>query len=152
MQISRKTDIIFSAVTIISLLIIVLFAGDLIYAGLWYYIAVPIAALALAAVFRVKPLFLFGTSIAIATTLLAYMAINFFSAHPEGLLVLGHLFSLPGAGVGIIFGAMFARGLQNPIIIFLLALLCLLGGFFINQLIICNTVMWCGSLSIGISG
>jgi hypothetical protein len=102
----------------------------------------------LAAIFRVKPLFLFGASLAVATTLFVYMLINWSAARPEGLLALGHLFSLPGAYIGVMLGAILSKRVQLPVIILLSGLLGLLGGFLVNQLVVCNTGVWCGPLSM----
>jgi hypothetical protein len=150
MQPSRTLDATLAATVALCLSVVALFVGDPLYVGFWYYLVVPAVALGLAAAFRAKPLFLFGTSLAVTITLIAYMSINWRATRPEGLLALGHLCSLPGAGVGIVLGALSAKRVQRPIVVLLLSLLGLLSGFFINQLIVCNTVMWCGPLSMDI--
>jgi hypothetical protein len=150
MQPSRSLDATLAAAVALSLPVVVLLSGDPIYVGLWYYLVVPAVALGLAVAFRAKPLFHFGTSLAVATTLLAYMSINWSAARPEGLLALGHLFSLPGAGTGIALGVIFAKRFQHPLVVLFLGLLGPLSGFFINQLVVCNTVIWCGPLSMDI--
>ena len=150
MQPSRSLDTTLATTLALSLSAVVLFVGDPLYVGLWYYLVVPAVALGLAAALRAKPLFLSGTSLALTITLLAYMPINWRAVRPEGLLGLGHLCSLPGAGVGIVLGAFLAKRVQHPLIVAVLGFLGLLSGFFINQLIVCNTVMWCGPLSMSI--
>ncbi len=76
------------------------------------------------------------------------MSINWSAERPEGLLALGHLTSLPGAAIGIVLALLVARRIQTPALILLAAFSGLLTGFFVNQLVVCNTVMWCGPLSL----
>lgn len=126
--------------------------GDALYLGLWYYIAVPVVILGACAAFRPVPLFLFGAACAIAISMLALMSVNWLAVRPEGLLGLGHIFSLPGAFVAALGTAFFAKKKQitRPFAAFLLGLGGYGGGYFINQLVVCNTLMWCGSLSLPI--
>lgn len=124
--------------------------GDPLYVGTWYYLVVPTAAIAIGIMARAKPLFLLGTSLAVSVTLLVYAAVNLSLARPEGLLALGHLFSLPGAAVGTVIGAFLSRRLSRPISVLALGFAGTLVGFFLNQLVVCNTVMWCGALSLPI--
>ena len=148
MTLSRRLDAILAVAAALVLPTVVLLAGDPLYAGLWYYLAVPAVALGIGAAFHAKPLFLLGTSLAVATTLLTYMSINWSAERPEGLLALGHLTSLPGAAIGIVLALLVARRIQTPALILLAAFSGLLTGFFVNQLVVCNTVMWCGPLSL----
>ncbi|MGB0132466.1 hypothetical protein [Dokdonella sp.] len=150
MQPSRKLDASIAGFVALSLPLMVLFAGDPLFVGLWYYLVVSASALGLAAALRTKPLFLCGTSLAVATTFVAYMLVNWRAAHPEGLLVLGHMSSLPGAVIGLILGVIAARRTQHPATVLMLALMSILGGFFINQVVVCNTLIWCGPLSMDI--
>eukprot|EP01029_Cantina_marsupialis_P012328 TRINITY_DN272223_c0_g1_i1.p1 TRINITY_DN272223_c0_g1~~TRINITY_DN272223_c0_g1_i1.p1 ORF type:complete len:101 (+),score=10.51 TRINITY_DN272223_c0_g1_i1:26-328(+) len=84
---------------LISLIIptITLILGDGLFIGLWYYLIVPFIYIGLSAFFRLNSSFYVGLAIAIAVSFLVYLYINFSSNKPEGLLGLGHLFSLPGA-------------------------------------------------------
>ncbi|HAQ27767.1 hypothetical protein [Stutzerimonas nitrititolerans] len=148
MRPSRVLDVILAATVSLPLPIAVLWAGDPIYVGLWYYFIVPAIALGLAATFQTKPLFLLGSSLGITATLLAYMSVNWSAARPEGLLVLGHLFSLPGAAIGIALAASLANRSQRTVTVLLLGFFGLLSGFLINQFVVCNTLMWCGPLSM----
>lgn len=150
MPVSRSDDM-FLAV-FISLLVIFLswIKGDALYLGIWYYITVPAVILSLCAVIRPAPLFLTGASLGIAITLLCVMSVNWSSSRPEGLLGLGHVFSLPGAIVGVLLAAVAAK--KNHVRLYYISLLMGLGGllvgYLINQVVVCNTVMWCGLLSI----
>ena len=142
-------DAIFAAVIALVTVSIVMVKGDALYIGLLYYFAVPIVIVGIGAALRAKPMFLFGTSLAIAITLIFYMSINWQATRPEGLLGLGHLFSLPGAVVGVFIAAtsLKRKATTSLFIAFLFGLIGLLSGFFVNQLIVCNTVLYCGQLS-----
>lgn len=125
-------------------------AGDSLYVGIWYYFAVFFTTICIASFFKPIPYFQTGAAIGIAITFLAYLYINWSSSRPEGLLGLGHLFSLPGAAFGLIISAISLKRTPTKTfrIGFLFGLLGVLIGFSINQLLVCNTLMWCGSLSI----
>jgi hypothetical protein len=150
MQASRAVDAKLAIAASLPLPIVVLLNGDPLYLGLWYYLVLPAGILGLCAAFRVKPLFLLGTAFAIAVTLLAVMSVNWLATRPEGLLGLGHIFSLPGAVIGSAASALLTRRNASfqPASTLLLAFFGLLCGYFINQLVVCNTVMWCGPLSL----
>jgi uncharacterized membrane protein YGL010W len=150
MTIFRKVDAaILLSVSLMPAVVQLLF-GDPLYVGVWYYLVVPTAAIAIGVMARAKPLFLLGTSLAVSVTLLIYVAVSLSLARPEGLLALGHLFSLPGAAAGTLIGAFLARRLSTPISVLALGFAGTLVGFFLNQLVVCNTVMWCGALSLPI--
>ena len=128
----------------------VLIAGNSLYIGIWYYFAVFFTTICIASFFKPVPFFQTGAAIGIAIIFLAYLHINWSSSRPEGLLGLGHLFSLPGAAIGLIISANTLKRTNTKVfeIGFLFGLLGILIGFFINQLLVCNTLMWCGFLSI----
>ena len=149
MKTSVTLDALFAVVIALVAVIIVMVKGDALYIGLWYYFAVPIVIVGIGAALRARPLFLFGTSLAIAITLIFYMSINWRASSPEGLLGLGHLFSLPGAVVGVFIAATLLKRKTTAslFIAFHFGLIGLLGGFFVNNLIVCNTVLYCGQLS-----
>jgi hypothetical protein len=149
---TRTLDALLAAAVALAMVSFVLFKGDALYLGLWYYLAVPIAVLSICAAFRLAPYFLFGTASAIAISMLAVMSINWRASRPEGLLGLGHVFSLPGALVGAMAVAFVARKLRiaNPLVAFLFGLAGFGVGYFFNQILVCNTVMWCGPLSLPI--
>ena len=96
------------------------------------------------------PLFLFDAASATAISMLAVMSVNWNATRPEGLLGLGHLFSLPGAFIGVLVTAIVAKKkvATHPFVLFLFGFGGLLVGYFLNQLVVCNTVMWCGPLSL----
>ena len=107
------------------------------------------AGLLLAAIFKPKPLFQTGLALAISMVTLAYLSINWIDETPEGLLGLGHLFSLPGGVLGILISGRFIKVFKVKAV-FVSLILGFMGffiGFLINQIIVCNTLMWCGPLT-----
>jgi len=150
MKISRNTDAAVALLVAFMVGVAQLLYGDQLYMGAWYYFVVPAAAIAIGVMARAKPLFLLGTSLAVSVTLLIYASINLTLARPEGLLALGHLFSLPGAAAGTLIGAFLSRRLRRPISVLALGFTGTLVGFFLNQLVVCNTLMWCGAISIAV--
>lgn len=150
MKVSRKVDAAIALSVALMPAVAQLLLGDPLYLGTWYYLAVPLTAITIGVTARAKPLFVLGTSLAVSLTLLIYAAVNLSLARPEGLLALGHLFSLPGAAAGTLIGAFLSRRLSRPISVLALGFAGTLVGFFLNQLVVCNTVIWCGALSLPI--
>jgi hypothetical protein len=147
MKITRRRDLAFAVAAALPLPVAVWLVGDPLFMGRWYGLAVPAAAIGLAMLFRVRAFFLTGVSLAATLTLLAYMLITVYVVRQQGLLGLGHLASLPGAGLGIVAGAGLLRRWPGPLAGLFCGSLGLLGGFLLNQLVVCNTLMWCGPLS-----
>ena len=150
MKFTRTLDVSLAIAIALAMVVLVIIKGDALYLGLWYYIAVPFAVLATCSSLRPAPLFLLGTAFAIVISMLALMSVNWLATRPDGLLGLGHIFSLPGAMVVVLGTAFVAKKKQitRPLSAFLLGLGGWGGGYFINQLVVCNTVMWCGPLSL----
>lgn len=147
MKVSRKVDAAIALSVALMPAVAQLLLGDPLYLGIWYYLAAPLTAITIGVIARAKPLFLLGTSFAVSLTLLAYAVVNLSLARPEGLLALGHLFSLPGAAVGTLIGAFLSRRLSSQISVMALGFAGALVGFVINQIVVCNTLMWCGVIS-----
>lgn len=152
MKFTRTLDASLAIAIALAMVALVLIKGDALYLGLLYYIVVPIVFLGACAAFRPAPLFLFGTASAIAVSMIALMSVNWLANRPEGLLGLGHILSLPGAFV-VVLGTVFVtrkKQMIRPFVAFLLGFVGCGSGYFINQLVVCNTVMWCGPLSLPI--
>jgi hypothetical protein len=149
---SRPIDFCLAAIVAFAMAAFVLIEGDALYIGLWYYLFVPFAILGLCAIIRPKPFFFFGASLALSITFISYLLINWGASRPDGLLGLGHLFSLPGALIGVLIAASISKRhvfVGSP----LATIVGFLGvslGFLSNQLLVCNTVMWCGPLSLSL--
>ena len=143
-------DLLLAIFVCLVVVTLVLLAGDSLYIGIWYYFAVFFITICIASFFKPTPFFQTGAAIGIAITFLAYLYINWSSSRPEGLLGLGHLFSLPGAASGLVISAIALKKTNTKLSkrAFLFGLIGVLIGFFINQLLVCNTLMWCGFLSI----
>ena len=136
--------ILFACISLISIIIVLIF-GDALYIGLWYYLAIPLVAFSLTLPFKPNQLFLTGISLAIQFTLITYLYINLSAERPEGLLGLGHLFSLPGLAAGIIAASIYVKDkYKKQHIMLSIGFFGTASGFIINQLIICNTLMYCG--------
>lgn len=140
---TRTLDISLAIAASLAMVVLVIFKGDSLYLGLWYYITVPVVILGSCAGFRPAPLFLFGIASSIAISMLTLMSVNWHAARPEGLLGLVHIFSLPGAFIAALGTVFIARKIQttNPSVFFLLGLIGYGSGYFINQLVIFNKVM-----------
>lgn len=138
---TARLDMTLAIVVTIALPVAPLLMGDSLYVGVWYYLAVPAAALGLGLILRSPPFFLTGSVIASALTLAIYMLLNRQQAE------LGHLFSLPGAAAGLLLAGLASKAKRSLPLSFCLGLFGLLVGFLLNQLVICNWVMWCGPLS-----
>jgi predicted membrane protein len=149
MKLSRTLDAALAVLVSIAVILTVMVKGDALYLGLWYYFVVPTFLLGLCGVLRPKPLYLCGASLALSITVIFYLTLNWRAARPEGLLGLGHAFSLPGAIAGALIAAVLLRRHTNSGPTFALAtgFAGVMIGFFINQLLVCNTLMWCGPMS-----
>ncbi|MBP5077720.1 hypothetical protein HUS84_27905 [Pseudomonas chlororaphis] len=103
MLIGRSDDLAYSVLLIAPAVLYVSLGANPLYTGAWYLIAVPLATVVLGVILRVPALFLTGATAAAVGTLLIYMNIMFSLEHPDGLLALGHVFSMPGmlAGIGV---------------------------------------------------
>ncbi len=145
---TRKDDLVYAGIVSLTLPLAVLAIGDPLHLGIWYYLLAFSVAIALSAMLRTPPLFAFGAAVAVVMTFAGYWAWALSLSRPEGLLGLGHLFSLPGAAIGLSAGAWFARRKRSASGAFAAALTFTLAGFVLNQLVTCNTVQWCGPLSL----
>lgn len=147
---SKTQDLLIAIFVCLLIVTSVLIVGDSVFFGIWYYFAVFFTTIYIASFFKPIPFFQTGAAIGIAIIFLTYLHINWSSSRPEGLLGLGHLFSLPGAALGLIISAIALKRVNTKMsgAAFLFGLLGILIGFFINQLLVCNTLMWCGLLSI----
>ena len=66
---------------------------------------------------------------------------------PQGLLGLGHLFSLPGLGIAAVMAAVAARRRRaRPWMAFAAGLAACSIGFAVAQIVACRSLMYCGAL------
>ncbi|AOO65646.1 hypothetical protein [Sulfurospirillum halorespirans] len=129
--------------------ILVLGIGDGLYIGLWYYFIVPLIILGLSSAFKLTSSFYTGVSTAIAISFIIYLNINWTAKIPEGLLGLGHIFSLPGAFLTVMITAFWLKKKNNhlPAQNLRVGFFSFTIGFLLNQIVICNLWMYCGVLS-----
>ena len=86
---------------------------------------------------------------AVAVVLAVYLALFgvwvFSRPNPEAMAWLGYLFSLPGAGLGAIAGALYVKrqSYERAIVAGSIAALFTFAGLAVNQLAVCSTVMYC---------
>lgn len=152
MTIGRKGDIACTILLLAPLLLYTSTGADPLYTSAWYLLGVPLAMLLPGVLLQAPPLFLSGTTAAAIASLLTYVMIISSLPHPDGLLGLGHLFSLPGMLLGAAASAWLLRyrvRAKSPLLVAGLAFLGAAGGFLVAQIIVCNTAMYCGGLSIG---
>jgi len=150
MPLSRRDDLVCSLLLTASLFLFVCLRGDTLYIGAWYYLAVPLATLLPGLIWRMPALFLSGSAIAAVGSLLLYMRAMASLQEPDGLLVLGHLFSTPGLLAGAVFAAWLLRSRVRVTLPWLVAgigFFAAVLGFLLAQLLICSRVMDCGVLS-----
>ena len=148
MQLSTRQDAIVAAIIALPLPIATLFFGDPLYIGLWYYLIIPAFVIGLGVLLDAPPPYLAGASLAVAAALFVYMMINWSADRPEGLLGLGHMFSLPGSLLGYLVGLKLSKRSTRAGAILALGILGWGVGFLANQLFVCNMYMWCGPVSI----
>lgn len=147
----RRKDLAYSILLIISILLYQSTGHDPLYAGNWYLPGVPVAILLACLLLRTPALFITGTTAAAIASLLLYMKVMLNQPHPDGLLVLGHLFSLPGLLIGTSVSAWLLRHRIKASLPWLVAGIAFMGaalGFLAAQMVVCNTLMYCGVLSI----
>ncbi|MDQ1297572.1 MAG: hypothetical protein QG558_110 [Campylobacterota bacterium] len=129
--------------------ILVFGIGDGMYVGFWYYFAVPLVILGVSAAFKLTSSFYTGVSTAIAISFIIYLNINWTAERPDGLLGLGHIFSLPGAFLLVMITAYLLKRKNNrlPAQNLILGFFSFALGFFLNQIVLCNSLIYCGILS-----
>jgi len=146
--VTRTLDIAFALGLGAVLLTAVFFFGDPAYLGPWYFLLAWGGVIGLIQLGKAPPLSTLGAATALAVTFLGYWAWQASLPRPEGLLGLGHLFSLPGLALAAVIVAVLARrrGLR-PAGAFAATFAASIAGFAIAQLIVCRTALYCGAIS-----
>lgn len=148
-----RSDLVAAILLILPLFLLASMGGDPLYSGAWYLIGVPLITLIPGLIFRVPALFLTGTTAAAITTLLIYISLMSSMGREAGLVGLGHLFSIPGMLVGTCLSIWLLKYRVMATLPWVVASVAFLGaglGFLFAQMIVCNTLMYCGALSFGI--
>jgi hypothetical protein len=126
----------------------VIAAGDSLHTAYLYPVIAPIVALEICSWRKPRSFYLSGVALVIYLTLFGYLSFNWFSANPEGFLVVGHFLSLPGLVIGAIALSLRDRPTNGPAASLLLGATGSSIGFLLAQGVVCNTVMYCGVLSL----
>ncbi|MVV51725.1 hypothetical protein EJA72_26285 [Pseudomonas sp. PB120] len=154
MTVGRRDDFTYSILLMISVLLLYASMGvNPLHTGIWYLVAVPVVAFVPGLILRVPALFLTGTTATAVASLLIYMKIMSSLDHTEGMFALGHVFSMPGMLVGAGVSAWLLRYRVKASLPWIVAGIGFLGaalGFMVAQMIVCNTLMYCGALSFGV--
>lgn len=148
MLLALRTDAIITAIAIAAAHTVTLAKGDVLFIGRWYYASVFLAIFVLSAAIKTKPLFISGATFAAVVTFVVYLRANWEPSTAQGLLALGHLFSLPGAAIGLSITGIISRHAKNrrPALAFTTGVLGFATGFLVNQIAICGSVLACGVL------
>ncbi len=124
-----------------------LFFGDVLYVGIWYYIAVPVVAYIVALPFKPKKYFFTGIALVIFFTYIPHVYYVFTTPRPDGFHGLIHVFSLPGLALGVILAGLYTKHTtRTAVVIFPMVFVFSSLGFLLNQLIVCNTILHCGNV------
>lgn len=153
MTVSRRDDLTYATLMITAVFLYSSMCADLLYTGLGYLLAVPAVTLIPGLILRAPALFLTGTTVTAIATLLVYMKIMSSLDHPEGMLGLGHMFSVPGMLIGAGVSAWLLRDRLKTRLPWIVAGVGVLGaalGFMVAQIVVCNTLMYCSALSLGV--
>ncbi|WP_236232591.1 hypothetical protein [Pseudomonas tohonis] len=146
---ARRLDFIVAMVVLAAFAALVSSRGDVLFLGVWYYAAVVGGAFALALLVNPRPLFASGAVIAAGLSLALYVRANWHPTPDSGLVGLGHLFSLPGAAIGLLLVGVGSRllGIREPNAVIATGAAGFLIGFAINQAYVCDALISCGILS-----
>jgi hypothetical protein len=151
MTAARRKDLACSILLTAPMLAYASLGADPLHIGSGYLVAVPMATLVMGLLLRAPALFLTGTTAGALATLVIYLHILSRLAPSDGLAGLGHLFSLPGllAGAGVSAWLLRYRvKAQLPWLVAGIGFLGVAAGFMASQVLLCNTLMYCGALSL----
>jgi hypothetical protein len=153
MTVGSRDDFIYSILLMTPVLLYACVGASPLHIGIGYLVEVPVAALVPGLILKAPALFLTGTTATAVATLLIYMKIMSSLDHTEGMFALGHVFSVPGILVGAGVSAWLLKYRVKASLPWIVAGIGFLGaslGFTVAQMIVCNTLMYCGALSFGI--
>ncbi|MDG9780605.1 hypothetical protein [Metapseudomonas otitidis] len=145
---ARSLDIAIGVIFVAVFVALIGFRGDVLFVGLWYYLAVIGGTFFAALLVNPRPRFAGGAVLTAGLSLLFYVRANWHPVHTSDLLALGHLFSLPGAAVGVLVLGIVSRlcAWRPESWLFCGGLLGFLLGFAVGQVYICSTALSCDVL------
>ncbi|OEC59404.1 MULTISPECIES: hypothetical protein [Pseudomonadaceae] len=99
---ARSLDIAIGVIFVVVFAALIDIRGDVLFIGLWYYLAVIGGAFVSAVLANPRPFFAGGAVLAAGLSLALYVWLNWHPNARSGLLGIAHLLSLPGAAVGVV--------------------------------------------------
>lgn len=152
MAFSRALDALVAAAIAIAVSLIAVVAGH--PQLLSYFVIASAVLIGICALLRSKPFFLSGSCLALCTANFVYFVTegSTTDTNSSGFVVLFAVISTGCGLLGAVIAALLLRRYVSagPILSLLVGFAGVSVGFFSSQLIICNSVMWCGSLSFPI--
>lgn len=111
----------------------------------WYW-GPYLAVLALVSMCKPRSAVIAGIAFGMSIYLAAFGIWVFTRVHPDSMAWLGYVFSLPGAlvGAGVALYIQNREAELGPLSTTMTALSCVLLAITFNQVVICNTLMYCG--------
>jgi hypothetical protein len=150
MRISNRRIIEIGALLLVLMppVLVIAIKGDPLFVGAWYYLAAPVVVISAAALVQPQIWLLIGIALGSSLSFLAYQWVQLTAQRVEGLLGLGHLFSVSGALIAALAIAYISRrrNWEDPRGLFVAGLVAWAVGFVIAQVIVCNTVFYCGGI------
>lgn len=116
------------------------------FLGNFLYLWIPQAiVLGVVLMFGSRPAVVSGAALVLALYLALYGTWVFLRQNPDGLIWLGYWFSLPGAGIGAVIGALYVRQrrFERAAVAGAVAAASTLVGLSLNQALLCSTLMSC---------
>lgn len=94
---------------------------------------------------KLRPAMIAGVAFALASHLAVFAIWLRSREHPDSMAWLGYMFSLPGAGIGLLTSIYWSKKWPalKPLSALATAATTVLGCIIFNQTIICNTLMYC---------
>lgn len=145
---TRRNDLFYAVLLIAAFCVFAIDDADTFFG---YLAALPLATLALGLALRVPALFLTGTTTAALAAVATYLTFTAPLGREGGLAWLGLLFAAPGMLLGCVATAWLLKYRIRASLPWIVASLGLAGaslGFLLGQLVVCNTLMQCGALSL----
>jgi hypothetical protein len=121
--------------------------GEYFFMNFAFYWIPQIVVVGILVPFSSRPAVVSGAAIILSVYLVVYgIWLTLTKTDDAGLAWLGYLFSLPGGAIGAEVGANFIKknNFQRAMVVGAFAAASTTFGLVANQLIICNTVMYCG--------
>ncbi|MEX6504711.1 hypothetical protein [Pseudomonas zhanjiangensis] len=120
-------------------------AGSYFFGNFIYFWLPQVGVFLLPVIVSSRPAVISGAALVSALYLAAFYSWNYLNG-PDSMAWLGYLFSLPGAAIGAVIGALHIKNKlksQAAYVVTAIAASTFM-GLAINQMLVCSTVMYCG--------